>query len=450
MRAIVFVVAMLGFVPLCLRYPAAGVVCWAWVSLLSPQNEVYGFAAGLQFNFVIAVATLLGWLVSPERKRWTPDVMPKLMLVFVLWMTLNSLFAPLFEYSWAFWNRTMRDFALVFLVFFLTNTKARIHGLVWILVISIGYYALKGGIFTILTGGNYIVYGPEASIIADNNDLALAVVMTLPLLNYLRLHTKSRHLRLGVAAAIFIEIVMVLGTHSRGGAIALGVVLFIFWLTNRHKVLYAIAGVVLVAAALSLMPDTYFERLDTIIHPGADTSFVDRTISWQVAVQVAIDRFPFGAGFYAPQTGEIYHHYFPDSKGLAAHSIYFQILGEHGFIGLALYMLIILLALHNAGVVMRQTRKRPGLLWAYDLANMIRVALFGFCVGGAALSMAYFDGFWVLMALLSTLRELTATQPALVPPASWPALVAADGFNRREPSEVNRPPIPMKSSTHGQ
>jgi hypothetical protein len=57
---------------------------------------------------------------------------------------------------------------------------------------------------------------------------------------------------------------------------------------------------------------------------------------------------------------------------------------------------------------MHQARDNPELLWAFDLANMIRVALIGFYVGGAALSMAYFDGLFVLIALLSTLRELTA------------------------------------------
>jgi probable O-glycosylation ligase (exosortase A-associated) len=410
-RDIILVLATLGFLPLCLRYPAAGAICWAWFSIMNPHRQVYGFAAGQEFNLVVAVATLLGWLISSERKRWTPDLMPKLMLIFALWMTFNSLFAPFPDWSWQFWDRTMRGLTLIMLVFFIANTKARIHGLIWILVISIGYYGVKGGIFTITSGGTYIVYGPEASIIADNNQLALAVVMTLPLVNYLRMHTKNHLLRLGLAAAIFLEVVMVLGTRSRGGFVALAALLLVFWLTTRHRLLYGIAGIALVGTAFSLMPDTYWERIDTITHATSDTSFEGRMMAWQVATYVAIDRFPFGAGFYAPQLHGIFNQYFPGESTHAAHSIYFQVLGEHGFIGLALYLLILLLALRNAGIVLRQTRGKPGLLWAFDLANMTRVALIGFYVGGAALSMAYFDGFLLLIALLSTLRELTAPEP---------------------------------------
>jgi probable O-glycosylation ligase (exosortase A-associated) len=373
---------------------------------------VYGIAYGQQFNLIIAAATLLGWLISAERKRWTPDLMPKLMLVLVLWMTLNSWFAVFPEYSWEYWNQTVRTLALVFLVFFVANTKARIHGLVWIVVLSLGYYGVKGGIFTILTGGQFHVFGPDGSILADNNQLAVAVVMTLPLVNYLRMHTKLRALQLSLTAAIFLEIVTVLGSQSRGAAVALAATFCMFCLTTGRKIIaYALAGTVLLAVALSLMPGAYFDRLHTINDAGGDSSFAGRLAAWHVATDIAIDRFPFGAGFYAPQRPEIFRKYEPAEIPHAAHSIYFQILGEHGFVGLSLYVLILLLALRNTGVIKRQTRDRPELLWAYDLANMIRIALVGFFVGGAALSMAYFDAYLLLIAVLSTLREVTAARP---------------------------------------
>ena len=81
MRDLLLVLATLGFLPLCFRYPAAGAICWAWFSLMSPHRLVYGGAYG-QFNLVIAAVTLAGWLISRERKRWTPDLVPKLLLIF--------------------------------------------------------------------------------------------------------------------------------------------------------------------------------------------------------------------------------------------------------------------------------------------------------------------------------------------------------------------------------
>ena len=114
-------------------------------------------------------------------------------------------------------------------------------------------------------------------------------------------------------------------------------------------------------------------------------------MAWKEATYIAIDHFPFGAGFYAPQRPEIFHSYFPYAIPHAAHSIYFQVLGEHGFVGLALYLAVLVLALRNASIILRQTRNRPELEWAHDLANMMQIALIGYYVGGAALSMAYFD-----------------------------------------------------------
>jgi hypothetical protein len=66
----------------------------------------------------------------------------------------------------------------------LIHGKERIQLLVWVTAVSIGFYGIRGGIFTILTGGNYRVYGPEETFIADNNQLGLALTMILPLLYY--------------------------------------------------------------------------------------------------------------------------------------------------------------------------------------------------------------------------------------------------------------------------
>src|SRR3954451_11041320 len=159
MRDILLILATMGFLPLCFRYPAAGAIVWAWFSLMAPHRLVYGIAYGQQFNLVIAAVTLAGWLLSAERKRWTPDLIPKLLLLFVLWTTLNTALAPFPDTSWYFWEQTVRSWALVFLVFCVVTTKVRLHAFVWIMVISLGFYGLKGGLFTLATGGHFVVFG---------------------------------------------------------------------------------------------------------------------------------------------------------------------------------------------------------------------------------------------------------------------------------------------------
>jgi probable O-glycosylation ligase (exosortase A-associated) len=409
-RDLALVLGMLFYIPMALRLPAAGVLCWAWFSIMNPHRQLFGFAYGQPFNSVVAVATLVGWLVSREPKRWPADATPWLLLALVIWMTVTTPLGVAPAYSWIFLDRTLRLYALIFMVYFTCTTKARIHAMIWVLIISLGFYGVKGGVFTILGGGHAIVYGPEDSVYNDNNQLALAVVTELPLVYYVARHTRAAWLRIPALLAMMLQVIMVFGSYSRGGVLALGVMLSILWLRSDRKILYALLAVAVVMAGLSVMPDSFFTRLHTVNNLDTDDSFQGRVTAWQVAFLYATDHFPFGAGFNATQTPMVFNHYFPDRNTHAAHSIYFQILGDHGFMGLALYVPVLLLALRNAGIIRRQTRGNPELLWAYDLADMMRVSLVSFYFGAAALSMAYSDVYLILIALLSNLRGLT--QPA--------------------------------------
>lgn len=407
MRDLALVLGMLFYLPMSLRAPAAGLLCWTWFSIMNPHREVYGFAYGQPFSMVIAVATLVGWLFSDERKRWTPDLMPKLLLLLLAWMAVDTFFGVNPGYSLEFLDRTARVFALTFMAFVLITNKARIHGMVWTIIISLGFYGVKGGVFTIVNGGHAIVFGPPASVYTDNNQLALAIVSTLPLVYYVWSHTRAAWLRIPTLVALVLQIIMVFGSYSRGGVIALSVMLGMFWLRSDRKIVYGLLGAVVVAGSLSLMPDEFFDRLHTVNSLDSDDSFQGRVNAWIVAFHYANDHFPFGAGFNGATLKTTFAHYLPGVDAHAAHSIYFQILGDHGYIGLALFLVILLLGLYNAGVVIRQTRNVPELAWARDLAEMMRISLISFYVGGAALSMAYSDVYLLMFAMLSTLRQLT-------------------------------------------
>ena len=452
MRDLVLLIGMLFYTPFSVISPAAGLAVWEWFSLLSPHRLVYGFASGKPLNGIIAAATLAGWLISKERKRFTPDVLPWLLLAFFVWSTINMAFAPYPDYSWTYWNQAMRSFVPVFLVFVLMTRKARIQGLVWAIAISLGFYGAKGGLFTILhAGGVARVYGPPDTQISDNNMLALAILMQLPLVFYLARHTQEKLVRTGLWIALVMEIIGVLGSYSRGAFVALGAMLAMFWWRSKNKVLYAILGSGVVGGAFSLMPAAFWERMNTLHNVDADKSFEGRVQAWHVAIGYARDHFPFGAGYNGPALPAIFNYYEPGAPLHVAHSIYFEVLGDQGFIGLAIYLAVILFSFRNVRVVIRQTRNRPELAWAHDLGNMIFVGLVAYCVGGAALSMAYYDGYLLLVALTSSLRELTspayseaASRPGASRPwqGAWklPAPKAAEKLMRGVPAARNLRP----------
>ena len=406
MHDLVLFLGIVGGLGITVAYPYVGALLWAWFTLQQPHALAYGVVAAAPLNYVIAVVTLVAWFLSQERKIPPAGFIFWMSTIFVLWMAITTFFAFDPVQSWPYWNLTWKTFLLGFLIAAMATSRTRIDALIWIVVIALFYYGVKGGLFTILTGGGSHVLGPEGSIIGDNNQVALALLMVLPFAIYLRGQVSDKRVSYFLIAGIGLTVIAIVGTYSRGGLLGLGALGLFILLRVRNRFLYLAIASVLLVFVLNFMPEHFFHRVDTISTANEDASFQGRLYSWRVAFLYASDHFPLGAGFYGPQLGALYNQYFPDRVPLAAHSIYFQVLGEHGFIGLAMYLAILAAAFITCSRIISVTRKIPDRQWAHDLAVSIQASLFVFCVTGAALSMAYYDLFIIDIALLLPLREL--------------------------------------------
>jgi len=193
-----------------------------------------------------------------------------------------------------------------------------------------------------------------------------------------------------------------LGSYSRGGLLAIGAMCSFLWLKSRNKLAVGAALLAAAPALLLFMPEEWTARMDTINDYQSDASAQGRLNAWSMAWHLACDRI-FGGGFeiYEPS---VFARYAPDPLDVhAAHSIYFQVLGEHGFIGLALYLLMGALTWRLAARIVALAAPVQELRWASDLATMIQVSLVGFAVGGAFLSLVYYDlPYYLMCALVAT------------------------------------------------
>jgi probable O-glycosylation ligase (exosortase A-associated) len=327
------------------------------------------------------------------------------------WTTLNTFFAFDPSFSWPYWDRAWKTIAMCIFAATLATNRVRLHAIMLIIALSLAYYGVKGGIFTIETGGNFHVLGPPGSMLEDNNELGLALVMVLPIFHYLRSYSSSPGVRAGLLVAILLCIVSVLGSYSRESYIALGVLVVTFWWHSTRKLLYPIFAGVFFIATLYFLPESIYERAASILDFKTDASFQSRLDSWWVAYRYAMDHAPFGAGFYGLNLPGVWNLYIPGNMH-AAHSIYFQALGEQGIVGLILYIVAILLGFANFTAVIKRTRRIMGLEWANDLAKAMRLGLLAFCVGGAAAPMAFFDLLFLWIALSATLVTLVQRQIA--------------------------------------
>lgn len=403
-------IIILGLIP-ALRYPFAGMLLWVWFTCMQPHREAFGFAQSAPLNLIIAGVTILAWLASKERKAPPADPAVILLFVFLVWMTINSFQAVDPDRSWPLWDRTWKTIVLGLLIGVMATNKVRIHALIWVVVLSLFYYGVKGGLFTIITGGQSHVLGPPNSMIDDNNQLGIAMLMALPLANYLRLNSANVWVRRGLLAGMIVSLVSVLGTYSRGAFVSLGGLMVLAWIRSPRKFVYLAAAAATVVPAFLLMPQKYIDRINTISSPDSDGSVHGRLVAWQVAWRYAVDHVPFGNGFSCSELPQVFDRYFPGEVTHAAHSIYFEVLGDNGFMGLAIYLGILATTLLMYSRIRKHTRGKQELLWAYDLAGMAQLSLIVFCLGGAALSMAYYDLFYILLGLGSALN-LAVGSPA--------------------------------------
>jgi probable O-glycosylation ligase (exosortase A-associated) len=128
---------------------------------------------------------------------------------------------------------------------------------------------------------------------------------------------------------------------------------------------------------LSFMPESWWSRMGTISTYEQDASAMGRINAWQTAFNIATERL-VGGGFEL-YSYEVFARYAPNPEDVhAAHSIYFQVLGEHGFIGLLLFLLIWWLAWRCANQIKRSAKDQRDWRWAGSLATMIQVSLVGY------------------------------------------------------------------------
>ncbi|MBF0285988.1 MAG: putative O-glycosylation ligase, exosortase A system-associated [Magnetococcales bacterium] len=468
MRDLALMLFVFGMLPSCYFNPRIGLLLWTWISYMLPHRLTWSYAFDFRFNLVIAAATLPGLFLSDKIRLHIPwTLVTKLWVLLMIWMTISMLDALNPALAYQEWTRTMKIQIMVAITIVLLNDRIWFNGLVWVIALSVGFYGVKGGIFTALTGGAFRVYGPIGGFYYDNNTLALALVTTFPLYWYLFLHSSGRLLKLVLAFIMVTTTLAVVSTYSRGGMVGSAALALGFWMRSPKRFRVILIMALVIPLVLSFMPQHWHDRMSTMRNayehqmeeaererlasafyldgeevfspvkkrksvltfgidnrvPTAikedyqievlgikalksDSSMYGRINSWGFAINVARERPFFGGGFSA-FTRRNFHVYGPDpGETHDAHSIYFEVLAEQGVGGLILWLLFFMTALYNGQRIRRMVRQSPhlGLPWAGDLASMLQMGLVGYAACGIFLGMAYFDLPYHYVAILVALR----------------------------------------------
>ncbi len=403
------------------RQPFLGALGWVVFGVLYPHRLTYGPAYNFPFAMVIAIVTLASLLFTKEHRKPKGGAAAVVLMIFLAWAAFANLFAFHPDDALAYLDRVFKVILMTFVLLLLIHTREQVVALLWCLAVSLGFYGFKGGIFVIATGGNFMVNGPEDSAMAGNNNLGTGIVIIIPVMYYLFQFTKNRIARLGLMVAMPLCAVAVLGSYSRGALLAIGGMGILLWSRGKNKIVLALAAVAFVTIAIPFMPDKWTNRMHTIETYEEDLSAMQRIWAWTTAYNIAVDRFPVAGGFEF-QSPEVAGRYSPNPAFFhVAHSIYFQVLGSLGFIGLGLFLLFWIMVVWQAQWLRRHCRGSPDLLWAHTLGSLVQASLLAFFIGGAFIDIAFWDLVYYLYAALAGAIYVVKTTSAKAPPVAAPA-----------------------------
>ncbi len=419
-----FFVGYLGLLMLmAFKRPFLFTLVYAYIDIIAPQRLSYFLLNAIPLSLILFALALIGFLVSDDKRDVRVSLRWALLLVLLAYCGYSTTVAvePLAaqeKWSWV-WK------ALVFASFLplLLKTKLRIEALALTLVLCASALIVTGGIKTALGGGGY---GSLVLLIDDNSGLyegsiiSCVAIAIIPLIVWLAQHgtifKPDWKVKTYAAALTFAALLIPVGTQARTGLVCIAVLALLFIRQTKRRFLYLSGAALVGLAAIPFIPSAFSDRMETIKDYKTDESASTRIAVWKWTWEF-VQEHPFGGGFDAYRinkirydlpvvdengfdTGAVDRKEIVD-QGRAYHSSYFEMLGEQGFPGLIIWLLIHVGGVWRMEMVARMYKKRnrPDESWVAPLATALQNAQIIYLVGSLFVGIAFQPFVYMLVAM---------------------------------------------------
>jgi putative inorganic carbon (hco3(-)) transporter len=403
LRGILLALWIFPSLPICLFKPFYGVVLWTIISLTSIQWYAYS-AYEIPWALIVAVPTIIGAAIFGRGWRNLISLPGLLIVLLWVWFTLTTmncdgtpLLAEHARWAWFRWGFVSKVMLMTLVVIATVDSFQKLRTLVMVIASCFAIFVVKCLPFLLAQGGENRVYGPEKSMIADNNDFGLALNMTLPLFFFLAQTEVKPWLKRLFWGLTIATVPAIFFTYSRGALVGLVAVVGLMFLRLKQRRILVPIFTLAVFIAILLAPDKWKDRMDPTRQDAMDGSAYSRINAWTFSWRLAMD-YPLTGGGFETYTKELFVRYAPNPGDVhGPHSIYFGVLGEHGFVGLLLYLAMIVACFSGLLRVLKWAHT-AGDWVAENYALMFMFSLVGFLASGCFLGRQYFDYMFTILA----------------------------------------------------
>src|SRR6266581_8142676 len=108
MRDIVLTAFIFATLPFILWRPHIGILVWTWIGFMNPHRLTWSFAYDMPFAMIVALVTLVSLLMSREPKKipWARESI--VLLIFLVWILITTIFAVYPEFAWDHMNKVAK------------------------------------------------------------------------------------------------------------------------------------------------------------------------------------------------------------------------------------------------------------------------------------------------------------------------------------------------------
>lgn len=417
-RDIAFALFLLAFIGVGFRRPFLLVLAYCYVDIVAPQRLSYFLINSIPVALVTFTLAFGAWLLMDDKKDVRASGRQFLLVLLLIYCgaTTQSADFPLeaaAKWSWV-WKALLWG---IFLPLTL-RTKLRIEALALTLVLCASSLIITGGIKTLASGGGY---GSMRLLVSDNTGLyegsiiSCVAIAIIPIILYLAkfgtIFPPDWRVKTFAYALCFACLLVPVGTEARTGLICIAVLGVLMLRFTNHRFAYIALACGGLLVATQFLPSSFTERMSTIKEYKTDESASTRVAVWKWTWEYAKDH-PFGGGFDAYR-GNVIRYDRQDTaeegdgsqsikdKSRAYHSSYFEMLGEQGYLGLIIWLLMHLIGIVQMEKLYRKYKRteRADMDWVSPLAVALQNAQIIYLVGALFVGIAFQPFIYMIIAL---------------------------------------------------